>query len=218
MSENREAAFMNKITASVTHEIRNVLAIIKESAGLIEDMVRLSGEGGSLMPDKLMRAVDRIGAQVNRGAELMANLNRLSHSLDRTGERVNLNQEVRQVAGLIQRFAKLKGHLVEVRAGDEDVTVAVNPLWLQMALYTAVECCLEQLPAAGTVTIQAARRGDRAVVELMGEVGDAVATVSPSQAGGWNRLAELADGLGAAIEADDSACRFRVTLPVAGVA
>jgi hypothetical protein len=103
---------------------------------------------------------------------------------------------------------------MEVRAGDQDLTVAVNPLWLQMALFTAVECCLELLPGAGKVTIQAGRRGDRPVVEFMAEEGDAVARVPPSQAAGWNRLAELADGLGATIETDESECRFRIILPV----
>ncbi len=217
MPEDREAAFINKITASVTHEIRNVLAIIKESAGLIEDMVRLSDKGRPPMREKLMRAVDRIGVQVNRGAELMSSLNRLSHCQDHIGERVDLNQDVRQVANLSQRFAKLKGHLVEVRTDEEDLAAAVHPLWLQMTLFVAVECCLEQLPEAGTVTIRADRRGVRPVVEFTGRVGDAVATAPPSGAAAWNRLEELASGLGAAIEADDPACRFRVVLPATDV-
>ena len=38
-TENREAAFIGLITAGATHELRNVLAIVKESTGLIADIV-----------------------------------------------------------------------------------------------------------------------------------------------------------------------------------
>jgi len=39
--ESRKAAFMGRITASATHDMKNVLAIIKESAGLMEDLIAL---------------------------------------------------------------------------------------------------------------------------------------------------------------------------------
>ena len=68
--ENPEAAFMAKITASTTHEIRNVLAIVKESAGLVEDVIHSLAPRGLPNQDKLLRAVGRIDAQVSRGAEL----------------------------------------------------------------------------------------------------------------------------------------------------
>ena len=84
-TDNREAAFMGKITAAATHEIRNVLAIIQESGGLIEDMIRFYEESGKLKPDHLLRSVERIGLQVNRGAELMTALNRVAHGLGSFG-------------------------------------------------------------------------------------------------------------------------------------
>ena len=49
----------------------DVLAIIKESAGLIEDMVHVFGKKGTLDPEKVYRAVDRIDGQVKRGADLL---------------------------------------------------------------------------------------------------------------------------------------------------
>ena len=45
---NPEAAFLSEVTAGATHELRNVLAIIKESGGLIGDLVRLHPNGESL--------------------------------------------------------------------------------------------------------------------------------------------------------------------------
>lgn len=42
-SKYPEAAFLSAMTASATHEVRNVLAIIKESAGLVDDLIQVYG-------------------------------------------------------------------------------------------------------------------------------------------------------------------------------
>ena len=74
--EDRDAAFVAKITAGATHEIRNVLAIIKESAGLVTDVIHSLGGRPLSNPDKVVRAVGRIDAQVSRGAALLAEARR----------------------------------------------------------------------------------------------------------------------------------------------
>ena len=57
-SGSREAAFIGKITASATHEIRNVLAIVKESAGLIDDLMQAAVTRGPLDGDRVLKATD----------------------------------------------------------------------------------------------------------------------------------------------------------------
>jgi signal transduction histidine kinase len=216
--ENPEAAFIAKITASTTHEIRNVLAIVKESAGLVEDVVHSLGPRGLPNQDKLLRAVGRIDAQVSRGAELMSNLNRLAHCLDRAQDRIDLNQEVQQAALLCQRFASRRKQLLQVQPGGQELPVSVNPLRLQMALFTAVECCIDQLPEASTVTVRMGHQGDRPTVEFIGETGEGSALPSPTEAPGWSRLAELLGGIRASVEAFDTEYRFLIVLPLAGAA
>jgi len=216
--ENPEAAFIAKITASTTHEIRNVLAIIKESAGLIEDVIHSLAQPGLPNQDKLLRAVGRIDAQVGRGAQLISNLNRLAHTLDRAQDTIDLNQEVQQVALLCQRFASQKKHLLQVRLEEQQLPVVVDPLRLQMALFTAVECCVNQLPEASTVTIRTGRQGDRPSVEFVGEVGEEAALPSPSEAPGWSHLVELLKGIRASVEASNTEYRFVTVFPLATVA
>ncbi len=214
--ENREAAFLAKITASATHEIRNVLAIVKECAGLIQDVIHSSRQAEVPKQDKLLRSLGRIDAQVTRGADLLSNLNRFAHSLDRDQEETDLSLEAQQVALLSQGFAKKKRHVVRVRPADQRLTVAAKPLELQMALFAAVECCLEQLPEASTVTIHPAREGDRASVEFIGEAGEEAVLPAPAATDGWGRLVELLADFGASVETSGTEFRFRIVLPPAG--
>ena len=215
--EDRDAAFVAKITAGATHEIRNVLAIIKESAGLVTDVIHSLGGRALSNPDKVVRAVGRIDAQVSRGAALLANLNRFAHSLDRAQEGTDLNQEIQQTAFLCQRLARQGRHQIEVQPGDQALPVGVNPLWLQMALFAAVECCLDQLPEAGTVIIRTDRQGDRPSLEFVAEAEQEAVPPFATGTASCGQLVQLLDRLGASIEASDTERRFLIVLPLAEV-
>jgi C4-dicarboxylate-specific signal transduction histidine kinase len=215
-SEDREAAFVAEVTAATTHEIRNVLAIVKESAGLIGDLMHALKRRGSLDQDKVVESVGRIEAQVARGAALLSHLNRFAHSLDHVQDAIDVGQEIQQVASLCQFRARRRRHLLEVQPGDQNLKVLVNPFRFQMSLFAAVGCCLEQLPEGSTVLISTGRKDDRPTVEFAGQGGDEAALPTPTEAVGWSRLVELADGLGASVEVAESAYGFRLELPAAG--
>jgi C4-dicarboxylate-specific signal transduction histidine kinase len=213
--EDREAAFVAQVTAGTTHEIRNILAIVKESAGLIEDLIDAFNRRGSLDQDKLMRSLGRIDAQVARGTELLSNLSRFAHSLDDDQDAIDVTSEIQQVASLCQFRARGGRHLLQVQTGGQNLTVLVNPFRFQMSLFAAVECCLEQLPEGSTVSIGTDRKDGRPTVEFTGPGGDEAMLPTPTEATGWSRLVELADELGASVEAVESAYGFRISLPAA---
>jgi hypothetical protein len=209
--DDRDTAFIGKITASATHELRNVLAIIKESAGLIEDIVESSDKSGP-HADRLMRAVGRIREQIKRGADLITSLNAFAHSLDHDEEKIELNQTVQQVSFLCQRGARQRRQFVEGQPIDQDSAVFLSKLWLQMAICAAVECCLEQLPEGARVTVQPGR-GDAPSLEFMAEVGSEAVPLAPTDDAAWARLAEVLDKLEASVEKSDTAQGFRLVLP-----
>ena len=211
-TEDREAAFIGLITAGATHELRNVLAIVKESTGLIADIINASDRPGAAKPEKLMRAAGRIEAQVKRGSELLTNLNRFAHSLDHPQDEVDLAEVTRQVPFLCQRIARRGRHRVEVRSEESSLRVVVNLLRLQMAMYAAVECCLEQLPEGGTLNLKPVRHEDGPSLEFKGDVEGVAVSFSPTRAQAWQRLAPALEGLSASVQVLDSAQGFRLAL------
>ena len=79
---NRQVAFFGRITASITHEMKNVLAIIKETSGLMQDILAFSNEGVCPHEDKLKGTLHTISEQIERGVELTSRLNRVAHDPD----------------------------------------------------------------------------------------------------------------------------------------
>lgn len=167
-SENPEAAFLAIMTASATHEVRNVLAIIKESAGLIQDMIYLFERKGTLDGDKLHRTADRIDTQVKRGADLLTSLNRLSHTLDSRATPVDLNEEVRALVFLSQRSARKRGHELVALTMDREIIITLNQLHLYMALFSAMRFLLDAFEEGATVTVEVLDRDGVATVEFRG--------------------------------------------------
>jgi C4-dicarboxylate-specific signal transduction histidine kinase len=212
-ADNREAAFVAKVTASTTHEFRNVFAIVKESAGLIEDLLSVTDRGG-LDREKLLRAVRRIEAQVTRGADLVTALNRFAHCLDRPDGPLSLQQQVRQVAFLSQRAARRGKHRLQVEEGDVDAPVVLDALRLQMVLFEAVACCVEVVPEGGVISI-GIEGGPDAAAARFSAMGDGLQTVKqPTAADGWDRVVEAVEALGGRTELLDDGWGFRLVLPV----
>lgn len=207
--ENPEAVFLAKMTASATHELRNVLAVIKESAGLVEDLMLASQQQKPVNPEKLIRAAQRIDAQVGRGAELLTSLNRLAHGLDQAEEPLALAPHVRQIAFLCQRAARQRRARIEVGAGDGDRSIRANAMQLQMAMATAIECCLELLPEESLIDVQVAGTAEHPTVTFTGAA-TVPAEATPAGAPSWPRLGTLAKQVGAAVETTEGAFGFRL--------
>ena len=167
-SKNPEAAFLALMTASATHEVRNVLAIIKESAGLIQDMVYLFEKKGTLDREKLHRTADRIDTQVRRGADLLTSLNRLSHALDSETTSLDLDEEVRELLSLSQRSARKRGHQLIGETRERPIPLDLNQLHLYMALFHAMRVLLDSLSEGSTLTVRVFETTENAVVEFVG--------------------------------------------------
>ena len=152
----KDVQFFGKITASMTHEFKNVLAIIKESAGLMEDITKIAPLSDSKHQEKFDNALATVKNQLNRGMELSTVFNRFAHSPDKPQAEINLKDLAERVVTLSERLARLK-HITLTAApedkADKSLNITGNPVWAQMAVYQAIECCLNQLSPECEITV-----------------------------------------------------------------
>lgn len=162
-TETNEAAFMGRITAGVTHEMKNVLAIIKESAGLMEDLLALSKDSPFPHREKFSSILSKIRGQVERGVDISTRLNAFAHSPDRRSTSVDLNELATGLALLVERFARTRKVLLKVVAQDRPVQIVTDPVKMQMLLFECMEVILDGVPQGSTVTIHPSEQGDKFV-------------------------------------------------------
>ena len=164
-----ETAFIEKITASMTHEFMNVLSTIKESSGLMEDLLSLSGETSFSHHVKFTQKLAVIREQVKRGMELSGMLNRFAHSIDEPKARIDLNELLEQLSILVQRFAALKKVELTLDPVKAPLELRADPFRLQLILVACLETCFDRVAPGGRVTVQARERKEGIGIQCLME-------------------------------------------------
>jgi len=149
----RDALFIGEILASVTHEMQNVLAIIKESGALAEDILHLNGPPPMKHGDKLTVALGNIGQQTGRGRNLMFMLNGFAHAAEDFPEVSDLCRCGRQICTLAERKIMLAECLLEAALPEKPVRVRGNALLLMQAIYAALQAMLAVTAKKGTLHV-----------------------------------------------------------------
>ena len=146
-------SFFGAITASLSHEINNSVAIIAELSGLQEDLLLRAEQGRLIDNGKLLELSQRITNQVKKGRELIKRLNRFAHTVDNAIKDYDLREVLDQLAALAQRFAFLKGVNLEVSLEKESVKIRGNPFGLQQAVFICIRLVIDASNKDETISV-----------------------------------------------------------------
>ena len=134
ITERVALRYFGKVNASISHELKNVLAILNENAGLLQDFVAMEGQGVPLNAERIRRLSATMQSQIARGDVILKRMNRFAHSADNDCEVVELNDMVRLVTELFERTAITRGVKVENRVTSSAVTLETKPFLLKVLL------------------------------------------------------------------------------------
>lgn len=155
----RDILFMGAVLASVTHEMQNVMAIIKESGALADDILAINGPPRLKHGDKLHAALGNIQEQVGRGRDLMLMLNGFAHAAADHPESGDLRRFARQICVLAERMARLKECGLAAGLDGPPVFVRGNALMLMQSVYLGLAAVLEDCEAGDLVRVSIADAG-----------------------------------------------------------
>ncbi|WP_372683030.1 hypothetical protein [Desulfosarcina sp.] len=130
-------AFFGRVNASISHELKNVMAIISETAGLLGDLSELARGGKSIDPEMLTSSTDSIIEEIQRGFTTIRQMNRFAHSVDTPVASVDLME-------ILDLVCNLSGYLsfagkTNLHAGAGTAAMAQTcPFILQAILYQAM--------------------------------------------------------------------------------
>ena len=131
--------FFGEMSASISHEIKNVLAIVNENAGLLEDFSFAADRGIPIDPARLKAMADAVRKQVGRADGIIKNMNRLAHSIDQTFTIVELNETIHLLVGLTDRFSVMRGVQVDLQLPENPVKFQTAPFFLMNLLWLCLD-------------------------------------------------------------------------------
>jgi C4-dicarboxylate-specific signal transduction histidine kinase len=176
ITEDAGLQFFGNAAASISHEIRNVLAIINEDAGLMEDLSIMAGKGRPLDPERVKTLAGKIRDQVLRGDGIVKSMSRFAHSVDREVEQVDLNEVLALVAELARHRAVMKGVTLEVKNSGEPIMITTRLFLLENLLWSCVNPAVESGQGHGSIQLIAEAAASGARIRIKGVAGISVST------------------------------------------
>jgi signal transduction histidine kinase len=142
IQNNEDLAFFGKVNASISHELKNILAIISEAAGLLNDLTEMAAKGKDVELDMLRTCSRDIVDEIQRGFATIKQMNTFSHSVDEPLKSVNLIEVLKlmiNLAGFLSFAGKVRFEPPQQAAP----TVLTCPFRLQNLIYQALVFAFE---------------------------------------------------------------------------
>jgi signal transduction histidine kinase len=195
---NEDLAFFGKVNASISHELKNILAIISEAAGLLQDLTEMAAKGQKVEFEMLQTCSQDIVEEIQRGFATIKQMNTFSHSVDTPLKSVNLIEVLKLMINLAG-FLSFAGKVRFNPPPDEELIVSTCPFRLQNLVYHTLVFAFKSVGADGEIQVAVQRETNGRARIVFSGLGTKAGLPFPSA-----ETNELAKSIGAEIRQSDN--------------
>lgn len=165
----KDLVFFGKMGANITHEMRNVLSIIGENAGLMEDLIAVAGRKGPDC-DRLEKVASSIIRNVQKGTEVMQRFSRFAHAADEQVTPFDLTSLTENIAALARKPVTQAGCSLDIEIPNKPIPIMANSFRMQYAIYFSIQLISEISDSEKdkSVRVKLEKQGQVAVVSIIG--------------------------------------------------
>lgn len=160
-------AFFSAIVASSTHELNNVLSIVDQVGGLLEDLAARVATGDAVDPSRLETLRGRIDRQVRKGVGIVHHLNNLAHSLDEPHASFDATETLEDVLALSERLVDLRQVRLQ-RTDWKDWSAAGDAFSYQRGVFEALRLVLAESTEGDRIEVDSRPDGGAGLVSISG--------------------------------------------------
>ena len=149
MTNNKDATecdglrFFGRMSAAITHDIKNTLSIMNENAGLLEDLAQMAETGRPLDIQRVKQLGGAIKRQIRRSDGIVRNMNRFAHSVDDPVKQIGLMTSLEMFLAICRRLTDAKGITVALTPCGAEVAILTRPFHLYYLTWLLLEFCME---------------------------------------------------------------------------
>jgi hypothetical protein len=168
LSGPSQVQVLSRALTDVAHDIQNHLAAIKESAGWMEDLIRLKNKKrfGWIRrlvkrddPERLailpfLAILETIQDRVDRGSALNKRFSRFAHRQEETWSIFSANKALEEIEDVLSGEAKEKGLHFAIKLADSAAMIETDPPGFQLAVFAWMEEMTEGLESGGQVLLE----------------------------------------------------------------
>lgn len=199
----KHMAFIGKVLTCFPHSIRNRLATIRESAGLIGDLLGQEDQWSEEDRAKFTGILSTIENQVNILAQKSQYLDRFAQRMGKTLSTLDPGEIVEEVVSFSSRFARLRRVSLNLDAAETLPSLYSDPLRIYFLVSIMIHDMLERVERGGKVIVRVEQMDNEMLIEVQGHGHGALDTVTPSPEGKdqyWPTGQQVVDDLGGRLE------------------
>lgn len=201
--------FIGTLTASFSHELNNVLSIVDQNAGLLDDLLAGSRHGRPLSEERLQRICETMRRQTERGLTLIKRINSFAHSTDAPLMEFDAASTLANLADLCGRFCDMKKVTLVRHIPAERIAIIGNPFLFQMFLFRSLRRALNAAHPGENIEISLDASASTVAVTINAAGGLAEATAEEDAID-----RELVAQVSARVDADPNNRRLTAYFPV----
>ncbi|MDQ7783284.1 MAG: hypothetical protein RDU20_10420 [Desulfomonilaceae bacterium] len=195
-NDDREAGFLVRVTDMVAHELRNVLATVKEHTEHVEDLISITGSDDTRAKERILESLAAIKEQVIRGSNLAQRINLFSQGHETAESELDLNELVEMLEPLAEPFSRKKGIRVNLIHPARPMVMVGNPLQILMILAGSMDFLAGLAGSRDTLEIRVSQRPGKGLMVSFTSAslqkGIRSDTWAPVEQHQWNELEALA--------------------------
>lgn len=153
-------AFFGQMSASISHELKNTISIMNESAGLLEDLSAIAEKGGDIDTAKVKRLSQTIRHQIKRTNDIIGNMNRFSHLVDEPFRQIETAGFLRFVVDISRRLTASAGVEVVVEDAEKPLNIVTRPFYLHYLVWLTIQYCINNPGVTGDLKLHAKPAAD----------------------------------------------------------
>lgn len=145
--------YFGAMTASISHELKNRMAIINENAGLLEDLTMMAAKGRPLDPQRLEKMAGALKAQVALADEILKKMNRFAHVVDDFVHPVDIGRTVALTLELARRLADIQCVELRLKKGAGAITVITAGYVLMNLIWSCLQSAFKTVGKDGCIEV-----------------------------------------------------------------
>jgi len=154
LTQSSKMAALGKMAAGVAHEVNNPLAIIKEKAGWMRDLLTEEDVKNSPNFKEFEDAITKIEFHVTRAKDVTHRLLGFARRLDPIHEDINLNDVLAQTITFLENEARYRSIEIRTDFGKDLPFIASDSAQLQQVFLNIIDNAIDAIGKDGNITVR----------------------------------------------------------------
>jgi two-component system NtrC family sensor kinase len=152
--QSHKMAALGKMAAGIAHEINNPLAVIREKAGWVKDLLKTEDISKSANFQEFAEAMDKIEHHINRAKTITHRLLGFARRLEPVAQRVNINGVLEESVSFLEHEARYRNIDIRVDYAPDLPTVESDAAQLQQVFLNILNNAIDAIGKNGEINLR----------------------------------------------------------------